>query len=180
MIPFGRILKIGSMAEPLFLTAGPAAKYLGCSREELLRWIKPDRWPDSGARLWLQRTLDAAKPFVAAWRERDHAVIAAAIAETAAKEAAAKARRKGMRKGGAVMAKKVCELLGCSRTELNRWAADGRLPPDGEILLVGLPKKVNARAWLPGTIGAVKMMLDSWRAQDRTKKTFKRRGLQTM
>jgi len=164
------------MTEPLFLTATPAAKYLGCSREELIAWIKPDRrlpgdvGPGSGARLWLQQTLAAAKSSVAAWRERDRAAAAARTAELAAKEVAAKARRKGMRKGGAVTTKKVCELLGCSRTELNRWAADGRLPPDGEIVIPSgiLPKKVNARAWLPDTIAAAKTLLESWRAQDRT------------
>jgi hypothetical protein len=96
----------------------------------------------------------------------------------AAQEDAAKARRKGMRKGGAVTAKHVCEQLACTLAELNRWAADGRLPPDGEIILAGvLPKTVNARAWLPATIDAARTQVADWRTQDQTKKNFTRRGL---
>jgi hypothetical protein len=61
--------------------------------------------------------------------------------------------------------------------ELNRWAADGRLPPDGEIVLTGLPKTVNARAWLPASIDCAMARLPDWRSQDQAKKAFKRRGL---
>jgi hypothetical protein len=124
--------------------------------------------------------LDTAKPNVAAWRDRDREISAARRTEFAAKQEAAKARRKGMRKGGAVTAKVACERLGCSSTALNRWAADGRMPPDGEIVMIGLPKVVNARAWLPSTIEAARAMIEDWRIQDRTKKMFKRRGLRSV
>lgn len=170
-------------AEPLFLTTQAAAKYLGCSREELLAWVKPDRrlpgdyGPQTGARLWRPTTLDAVKPNVEGWRARDRAASAARMAAFGAQQEAAKARRKGMRKGGAVTAKAVCARLECSLTELNHWASDGRLPADGEIVMAGLPKTVNARAWLPGTIEAAKQSIDDWRAQDQTRKTFKRHGL---
>lgn len=177
------------MAEPLYITARPAAEYLGCSKAELIvwegrGWIKPDRrLPEdfgsrSGARLWLQSTLDRAKPFVAEWRARYRAATAAAIAQHAAREAGEKARRAGMRKGGAMTAGKVREQLGCSLAELNRWAADGRLPPDGEVVLSGvLPRTVAARAWLPATVEAAKAALDDWRAQDRAREAYRRRGL---
>ena len=71
-------------------------------------------------------------------------------------------------------------MLECSLPELNRWAADGRLAPDGEIFLYGLPKAVNARAWLPESLEKAKAALDDWRAQDQTKKVFKRRGLRAV
>jgi hypothetical protein len=78
---------------------------------------------------------------------------------------------------GAKTAKAVCERLGCSRIELDRWAVDGRMPPDGEIVLIGLPKNINARAWLPATVETAATLIDDWRAQDQARKTFKRRGL---
>jgi len=175
------------MAEPLYLTVRAAAKYLVCSKAELLAWIRPDRHLPSGAPLWLRRTLDGARPLVEPWRERDRVATEARVAEAAAQKEMLRAhremqtaRRAGMRKRGAVLAGKVCETLGCSLTELNRWAADGRLPPDGEIVLFGLPKAVNARAWLPETIDAARTALDDWRAQDRAKKVFKRRGLRAV
>jgi hypothetical protein len=85
-----------------------------------------------------------------------------------------------MRKAKALTSGKVCAALGCSLTELNRWAGDGRFPPDGEIFIAGLPKNVNARAWLPDTVAAAEARLDEWRAQDATAKTFKRRGLRSV
>ncbi|MBO0756846.1 MAG: hypothetical protein J2P54_13380 [Bradyrhizobiaceae bacterium] len=97
-----------------------------------------------------------------------------------AKKEAAKARRKGMRKAKALTSGKVRAALNCTQTELNRWADDGRFPPDGEILIVGLPKKVNARAWLPNTVEAAKAQIDEWRSQDATAKAFKRRGLRSV
>jgi len=174
------------MAESLFLTARAASEYMGCSKQELLSWIKPDRrmpgdaGPQSGARLWLPRTLDAAKPHVGKWRARDLAASQAVAAKLEAQESAISARRAGMRKGGAIVAAKVCAFLGCSLTELNRWATDGRLPPDGEIVLIGLPKKVNARAWLPETLARARTLLNDWRTQDQAKKVFKRRGLRSV
>lgn len=175
--------------EPLFLMVPAAAKYLGCSEDELLAWIPPDRrlpdrrGPTPNARLWRRTTLDAARPNVEEWRAKDQVAFAAREAARAAilaREEAARARRKGMRKGGALLAGAVCERLACSLTELNRWASDGRLPPDGEIALTwGLPKIVHARAWLPGTLDLAKPKIADWRTQDQVKKIFKRRGLKT-
>lgn len=169
--------------ELLFLTVRAAAERLGCSREELLAWIEPDRHlPENssglpGARLWRLTTLDAAKPHVKDWRARDRAADEAALAKQKAKQESAKARRKGMRKGGAVTAKAARERLGCSATELDRWSADGRLPPDGEIVMIGLPKIVNARAWLPATIDAAKTQVADWRTQDKIRRAAKRKPL---
>jgi hypothetical protein len=174
------------MAESLFLTARAASEYMGCSKQERLSWVEPDRrmpgdaGRQSGARLWLPRTLDAAKPQVGEWRARDRAASQAATEKFEAEQSAISARRAAMRKGGALVAAKVCVFLGCSLTELNRWATDGRLPPDGEIVLIGLPKRVNARAWLPDTLARAKTLLNDWRAQAQAKKVFKRRGLRSV
>lgn len=89
------------------------------------------------------------------------------------------ARREGMRKGGAVMVSKVCAALGCTRTELNRWAADGRLPPDGEIVTY-FGRAVAARVWLPATIDAARINVGAWRAQDSIRKAARRRGLRAI
>lgn len=106
----------------------------------------------------------------------------AATAARDAQIAAAKARRAGMRKGNAMTAAKVREQLGCTLTELNRWAADGRLPPDGKLFLDSslFGKGVNARAWLPATVEAAKASIGEWRTRDRVKKTFSRRGLRAV
>lgn len=171
-------------AVALYLMVRRASEYLGCSRDELLAWVPNDRHmpgdcgPNSGARLWHRATLDATKPYISAWRERDRAISAAAAERARQADAEASARRAGMRKGKAVTAKRACERLGCSLTELNRWAADGRLPPDGTVMLAGtLPKTVEARAWLPGTLDQAASAVASWREQDETRKAFKRRGL---
>jgi len=94
-----------------------------------------------------------------------------------ARDEAARARRKGMRKAKALTSGKVCAMLGCSLTELNRWAGDGRFPPDGEIFIAGLPKKVNARAT---TVEAARTGIGEWRIQDATAKSFRRRGLRSV
>jgi hypothetical protein len=70
-----------------------------------------------------------------------------------------------MRKSKALTSGKVCAMLGCSLTELNRWAGDGRFPADGEIFITGLPKNVNARAWLPTTIEAAGVLIDDGQAK---------------
>jgi hypothetical protein len=170
----------------LFLTTGKAAEYLSCSRDELIAWVKPDRrmpgqvGPGSGERRWSKQTLDRAKPHVEAWRARDRAEAAQRAAAMQARDEAAKARRKGMRKAKALTSGKVCATLGCSPTELNRWAGDGRFPADGEIFIAGLPKNVNARAWLPTTVEAARIRIGEWRSQDATAKSFKRRGLRSV
>ena len=169
----------------LLLSVKKAAAHLGCSPEELSRWIKPDRTlplnvaRNPGMRLWSGATLDAAKLHVEEWRQRDRADAERRVREFKEREDAQKARRKGMRKGGALTASKVCIALECTLTELNRWAHDGRLSPDGELFIDGsaFGKSVNACAWLPATIEAAKAKLTGWREQDVIRKRFKRRGL---
>lgn len=171
--------------EILLLTRGKAAEYLGCSDAELEKWIKPDRvFPYDGGdparrgmRLWARPTLDAAKPHIAEWRARDEAAAELRWREFAAAKSAERGRRKGMRKAGALMAAKVCAALSCSRSELDRWAADGRLPPDGEIFVYGFRarKSINARAWLPTTVEAAKNRIAAWREQDSIAKIARRR-----
>jgi hypothetical protein len=82
-----------------------------------------------------------------------------------------------MLKAGALKAAEVCEALSCTRTELDRWASDGRLPPDGEIFVHGggARKSVNARAWLPTTIHHAKGALAEWRERDSIIKSARRR-----
>jgi hypothetical protein len=141
----------------LMLTKKKAAEYLGCSVEELEKWVKPDRVNNysnpvaGGMRLWSGLTLDAAKPNIQGWRERDRVASEIRGREFEAAQAAQRARRKGMRKGSALMATKVREALSCTRAELDRWASDGRLPPNGEIFVHGggTRKSVNARALAP-------------------------------
>ena len=60
-------------------------------------------------------------------------------------------------------------LLGCSATELNRWADDGRLPPDGIRYYRLYDEGVNGRwgrAWLPETVRSAQAHIDDWRARD--------------
>jgi hypothetical protein len=167
------------------LSKAKASEYLGCSVGELEKWVKPDRVDDSGnpatmgMRLWSEATLDAAKPHIEAWRARDKAATEARAGEFAAQLAAIAQKRKGMRKAGAMLAGKVCEILGCTRTELDRWAGDGRLAPDGLIHLYGMGarKSLDARAWLPDTIETTKGQIEAWRAQDKSVKLARRQKL---
>ena len=78
---------------------------------------------------------------------------------------------------GGMPSKRVREILGCTQAELDRWSSDGRLPPDGEIHF-HIHKSVWGRAWLPVTVEAARSQIATWRAQDATRKSFKRRGLQ--
>lgn len=72
----------------------------------------------------------------------------------------------------------VVERLGCSITELNCWACDGRLSPDGKRWTsLGGGYHRWLRAWLPATIEAAVPRIEGWREQDRTRKRFARRGL---
>ena len=170
----------------LFLTAAGASQYLVCCREELIAWVKPDRrmpgdvGPETGERRWSKPTLDRAKPYIKTWRERDRAESERCAAARRASDEAAKARRKGMRKATALTTGKVCAAVGGTQTELNRWAVDGRFPPDGEIFITGLPRNVNARAFLPDMVEAARAKIEDWRTQDATAKTFKRRGLRSV
>jgi hypothetical protein len=72
----------------------------------------------------------------------------------------------------------VVDHLGCSITELNRWARDGRLSPDGKRWsLLGGSYHRWLRAWQPATIEAAVSQIEEWREQDKTRKRFARRGL---
>lgn len=87
-------------------------------------------------------------------------------------------RRKSLRGGLSPTA--VREILGCSRTELDRWAADGRLPADGERFYHGVGPRGGSgwgRAWLPETVEAAQSRVDAWRQQDQVRRTYRRRGL---
>ena len=169
-----------SEVKVLTLSKARAAKYLECSVEELKKWVKPDRILDDrnpatrGMLLWSGATLNAAKPRIAEWRERDQEASERLHHEHEAQRAARSARRKGMKKAGALLISRVCEILQCNKTELNRWAEDGRLPPDGEIHL-SMAKSVNARAWLPATVDNAKSKLDDWRKKDNIAKIARRR-----
>jgi hypothetical protein len=166
--------------DPLFLSKKKAAEYLKCSVEELKRWVKPDRQLDSlaapsdrrGMKLWSRETLNSAKPHIEAWREKDRISAARWQKENAKGAAAASARRKGMRKNGALLTSKVCSALGCTTTELNRWANDGRMPPDGAIYL---PPHGDVRCWLPATIEVAQRHLTEWRKKDSIARIARRR-----
>ena len=72
----------------------------------------------------------------------------------------------------------VVDHLGCSITELNRWARDGRLSPDGKRWsLLGGSYHRWLRAWRPATVEAAVSQIEQWREQDKTRKRFARRGL---
>src|SRR5258708_8030224 len=98
------------MAVGIFmLSTAKACRYLGCSALELAKWIPPDRVlpfdgsdrATRGMRLWSGAALDAAKPHVEAWRERDRVADELHRRELEAQCAATKQRRKGMVNGGA-------------------------------------------------------------------------------
>jgi hypothetical protein len=126
-------------------------------------------------RLWSGTTLEAAKPHIEDWREQDRQQEERGRQKMESEERAAKSRRKGMREAGALLASRVCEMLQCTKTELDRWAKDGRLVPDGEIFLAHLPKGVNARAWLPTTVERSKQHISEWRNRDSIAKVARRR-----
>lgn len=174
-----RQTELMSEVTPLLVGKRKAAEYLGCSVEELLKWVIPDRVMEGdperqGMRLWSGATLDAAKPSIESWRERDKRDSDKRREEVEAAQAAAAARRKGMRKAGALLAGKVCEALNCTKTELNRWANDGRIPADGAIHLC-MPRSLDARAWLPATVEHAKASIDDWRKKDAIARTARLR-----
>lgn len=92
----------------------------------------------------------------------------AAAAEAAKRQAEWQASLPPNLKREGVSPSAALHLLGCSRTELNRWAEDGRLPPDGQRyyhLGTGIRGRW-ARAWRPETIEVAKLHIEEWRAQD--------------
>jgi hypothetical protein len=67
----------------------------------------------------------------------------------------------------------VRDALRCTATELDRWASDGRLPPDGERFYLGVGPLGGSRwgrAWLPATVEAAKESVSTWRAQDSSRR----------
>lgn len=61
------------------------------------------------------------------------------------------------------------ELLDCSVSELNRWAEDGRLPPDGQRFYYGVgngAKKLWGRAWLFDSVADALSLVAEWRVRD--------------
>lgn len=69
-----------------------------------------------------------------------------------------------------LFAREVREELGCTSAELNMWAFDGRLPPDG-VKDFARPSElgwhvVSGRAWRPETIEAAKAKVERWRAEE--------------
>ena len=63
----------------------------------------------------------------------------------------------------------VREILECTSAELDRWAGDGRLSPDGQRHYYGVGPLGGyrwGRAWKPETVSAAKKNVTGWRAQD--------------
>jgi len=80
-----------------------------------------------------------------------------------------------LRKASA-MAGQACAAVSCTRTELDRWDEDGRLP-HLFIKRVHIHRMVDCRFWNLGELAAAKEQLEAWREQDRVRKRFKRVGL---
>lgn len=84
---------------------------------------------------------------------------------------------------GGIGPTKAAAVLGCTKTELDRWAADGRLPSDGERFFHGIGPLGGSkwgRAWLPETLEAALQNVDEWRRIDATRKSFRRSGLKAI
>jgi hypothetical protein len=79
-----------------------------------------------------------------------------------------------------ILTSKACELLQCSITELNRWAADGRLSVFRSREIQGLPKKVIGRTFIRTDIERAAPHLEIWRKQDSIRKAYRRRGLRAV
>jgi hypothetical protein len=72
---------------------------------------------------------------------------------------------------------RVREMLGCTRSELDRWASDWRLPPDGEKFYANISPRRWGRAWLAESIEAAKDSVGEWRKQDAVRRINRKRGL---
>jgi hypothetical protein len=164
----------------LLLSKAKACEYLDSSLEELNKWIKPDRIVKydnpraGGMRLWSGSTLDACRPHIEQWREPDRLASGRAIQKAARDRAAAAARQTELRRLGAMLTENVSDALSCSLTELNRWAADGRLEPDGALNLQYHRGRL-ARCWLPAKIAIARDYVQAWREQDEIAKIARRR-----
>lgn len=76
-----------------------------------------------------------------------------------------------------VFAGKACEILGCSRLELDRWVGDGRLSVFRKKFVPGLPKLTRGRTFLLSDLLEAKAAVPTWREQDRVQRAFRRKGL---
>ena len=68
-------------------------------------------------------------------------------------------------RAGAVM-----RQLGVSRAKLDRWASDGRLPPDGWCMNYMPDKWQKSRVWRHATVEAALEHVEDWRREDAMKK----------
>jgi hypothetical protein len=69
-----------------------------------------------------------------------------------------------------------CDLIGCTKTELNKWVADGRLPHLFRRAAVR-EKSVECRSWAEDTLEAAKELPSVWRQQDVVCRKTQRTGL---
>lgn len=75
---------------------------------------------------------------------------------------------------------KVRERLAITKSELDRWASDGRLPAAGVKRWPGvgpLGGTKTGRAWDPEAVVTAAESIQEWRRQDAVRKQHRRRGL---
>jgi hypothetical protein len=75
----------------------------------------------------------------------------------------------------ALFAEKVRAILGCTRTELDRWDADGRLPHRFTTAIDVSGKHVHARRWLLPEVEAARARIGRWRKRDEAAKRKRRK-----
>ncbi|MCG5531526.1 hypothetical protein LRD18_11795 [Halorhodospira halochloris] len=73
----------------------------------------------------------------------------------------------------------VRKRLGCTRTELDRWDADGRLP-HGIKRTVPAPKTTPGRKWFAEDVEAAAERVERWRQIDRERKRARRTRLRAV
>ena len=74
----------------------------------------------------------------------------------------------------ALSTSKVCAVLNCTLTELNRWDTPGLLPHAFKKRISIGPKMVDARFWLERDVDGAKVHIDSWRDSHALKKRWSR------
>jgi hypothetical protein len=75
----------------------------------------------------------------------------------------------------AIMTGATCAALGCSRRELDRWDADGRLP-HLFTKRIRFEKLTTCRFWALADVERAKQYVDAWRQQDRNARTHRKRA----
>lgn len=73
-----------------------------------------------------------------------------------------------------LLASEVCEALGCSRTELERWSDDGRLPYAGWRHVYFYRPRWE-EAWLAEAVDRARPQLVAWRARDTSEREWQRK-----